>query len=40
MNSSWVNEKFYNILVVKASLQHIYHVSESVQAMKGTCYGL
>ena len=35
---AWVRQKFGNILV-RASLHRVYHVTEVVQAMVGTCYG-
>ena len=31
---TWVSQKFCNILVVHASLQHIYHVTKAIQAME------
>ena len=34
-----MSQKFYNILVVCASLQHIYHVTKVVQAMEATHCG-
>ena len=31
-----MSQKFYNVLVVSASLWHAYHVTEAVQAVVGT----
>ena len=33
------NQKFCNILVVRACLEHIYQVTEAVQAVEGTRCG-
>ena len=34
-----MNQKFCNILLVRASFQRVYLVNEAVQAMQGTRYG-